>query len=215
MLLLNAWSMFSWFAPCMRHSCFIVAPHTVHVSTWAHHIFTSRSSFRISATNHNAGLSELNCRRLVPGLTNAAHFAKIHRIRPGRIQNVPKLLCIIQKISKNKKVRKICKKTRWNSKINGRDFFVKSTSFGWLKFKFRQISESGPTWPMTLRPDILCVSFDGLVHPWPSFEPLLMSRGQRGRPMVKVAKIRPHRVIYRPNMVKIQSLTTSASDDPW
>jgi hypothetical protein len=32
---------------------------------------------------------------------------------------------------------------------------------------------------------------------------------------VKVAKIRPHRAIYRPNMVKIQSLTTSASDDPW
>jgi hypothetical protein len=27
--------------------------------------------------------------------------------------------------------------------------FFKSALFGWLKFKFYQISKSGPTWPMT------------------------------------------------------------------
>jgi hypothetical protein len=60
--------------------------------------------------------------------------------------------------------------------------FFKSAWFVWLKFKFYQISESGPT---MLWPDILCAYFVGPVHPWLSFPPPLMSTGQRGRPMVK------------------------------
>jgi hypothetical protein len=52
----------------------------------------------------------------------------------------------IQKFQKN---AKICKKTRWNPKIIGEDFFFKSQMFAWLKFKMNQKWENGPTWPTT------------------------------------------------------------------
>jgi hypothetical protein len=41
------------------------------------------------------------------------------------------------------------KKTKENSKCSGEDFF-KSTSFGWLKFKFYQISQKGVHMAWTL-----------------------------------------------------------------
>jgi hypothetical protein len=48
--------------------------------------------------------------------------SKFNGFGPAQIQKSPNLLFINSKNSKNKKIRNICKKTRWNSKITG-DFF--------------------------------------------------------------------------------------------
>jgi hypothetical protein len=63
---------------------------------------------------------------------------KNHRIQCSQIQIFEKL---------EKKIKKNTIKTRANSKHSSKDFFFKSASFDWLKFKFSQIFKSGPTWP--------------------------------------------------------------------
>jgi hypothetical protein len=82
--------------------------------------------------------------KLYPGLTNSAHFAEIRRIRSSQNSKIDELLFINSKKLKNKKIRKkYVQKLDEILRLLVKNFFFKSASFGWLKFKFRQICTNG------------------------------------------------------------------------
>jgi hypothetical protein len=81
------------------------------------------------------------------GLTNSRilpKFVKIQWIRSGLNSKIIEFTVHkFKKIKKNKKWGKICKKLDKILRLLMKNFFFKSASFGWLKFKFRQICSNG------------------------------------------------------------------------
>jgi hypothetical protein len=67
-----------------------------------------------------------------PGLTNLVHFTEIRRIRASPNSKVVEITVHCFKISEKIKIsKKICKKTRSNSKVTGEETFVKLGHLGW------------------------------------------------------------------------------------
>jgi hypothetical protein len=64
--------------------------------------------------------------REATGLTNSAHFSEIQRIRTGPNLKITEFTVHCFKISEKDKnqQKKICKKTRSNSKVAGEEFFL-------------------------------------------------------------------------------------------
>jgi hypothetical protein len=70
--------------------------------------------------------------REATGLTNSAHFSEIQRIRTGPNLKITEFTVHCFKISEKIKIsKKICKKTRSNSKVIGEEIFVKPSRLGW------------------------------------------------------------------------------------
>jgi hypothetical protein len=64
--------------------------------------------------------------------TNSAHFAEIRRIRASPNSKITKFTFHCSKFHKKIKIsKKICKKTRSNSKVTGEEIFVKPDRLGW------------------------------------------------------------------------------------
>jgi hypothetical protein len=107
-------------------------------------IFIKNSGKKTRGNSNKSGENFIsNFDRLIHLILN---FVKYVQIGP----NGPITVHKFEFLKKNQE--KICKKLDKILRLLMKIFFFKSTSFGWLKFKFYQISESGPT---TLQPDIL------------------------------------------------------------